>query len=250
MKIHRFGFGPAAGGMLPLVLAFGSLAGCGPSFRELRMAGQEQMISGHYGTARNLFREALEKVPEDAENLYDLGDCSVYLAKERFRQRNEAAAMRYADQAVDYYSRSINAHPGFEPALWGKNMALELKRQFHDALQVAEWAAEFVGPSAQQQLFLAHELEEREDLDAALLRYRQAVAMEPNNAHAQAEMGRFLLRIDRRDQAARHLRAAYRLNPTEPGVREDLLKLGIYVPLVPSSSREPQRRASPAGPSD
>jgi tetratricopeptide (TPR) repeat protein len=248
MKMHPFGVGPVAGGVLPVVLAVGGLSGCGPSFRELRMAGQEQMIRSHYGTARNLFQEAMEKVPEDAENLYDLGDCSVYLARERFGQRNEAAAMRYADQAIEYYSRSVNAHPGFEPALWGKNMALELKRQFGDALKVAEWAAEFVGPSAKQQLFLARELEERQDLDAALLRYRQAVAMEPNNASAHAEMGRFLLRIDRRDQAIRHLRTAYRLNPTEPGVREDLLHLGIYVPLVPSSSSEPQRRASPAGP--
>lgn len=248
MKMHRFGFGPAAGGVLPLVLALGSLSGCGPSFREIRLAGQEQMIRGQYGAARNLFQEALEKVPENAENLFDLGDCSVYLAKERFSQRNEAAAMRYADQAIEYYSRSINAHPGFAPALWGKNMALELKRQFRDALQVAEWAAEFVGPSAEQQLFLARELEEREDLDAALLRYRQAVAMEPNNARAHADMGRFLLRIDRRDEAIDHFRTAYRLNPTEPGVRKQLLNLGVYVPLIPSSSDRPPSRSSPAGP--
>ena len=213
-----------------VVGALACLAGCTPelSYQDIRMMGMRQMIRRDYGTARNLFIEAKGKVPEDAWNLYDLGDCSVYLAKEQFRRRNVPAAMNYADDAVDYYSRSINAHPGMEPALWGKNMALELRKQFEEALKVAQWAAEFVGPSAKAQVFLAHELEERNDLDAALLRYQQAIGMEPGNAFPRAEMGRFLARIDRKAEAIRHLRAAYRLNPVEPGVVEALRELDAW----------------------
>ena len=113
-----------------------------------------------------------DMVPEDAHNLHDLGVCSMVLARDQFRRRNFPAAMREVDQAIEYYARSINAHPGFQASLEGKNRALELKGQFEQALQQAEWAREFVGPSARQQVFLARELEERGDMDGALLRYR------------------------------------------------------------------------------
>jgi tetratricopeptide (TPR) repeat protein len=217
-----------AGGSVLMLLAIGSLSGCGNelSYGELRQLGQEKMIEQNYGAARLLLLDAREMVPEDPWNLYDLGDCNVYLAKEQFRLRNAPAAMDYVDDAVRCYGRAVNAHPGMQPALWGKNMALELKRQFESALEVAEWAAEFVGPSARGQIFLAHELEERNDPDAALLRYRQAVAMEPANAFAHAELGRFYTRINRRTEAVQQLRAAYNLNPAEPGVVEALRDLG------------------------
>ncbi len=211
-----------------LSLALVGLGGCGHdlSYGELRQLGQEKMIQREYGAARNLLLEARERTPEDPWNLYDLGDCNIYLAKEQFRLRNAPAAMRYVDDAARSYARAVNAHPGMLPALWGSNMALELKQQFEAALAVAQWTAEFVGPSARGQIFLAHELEERNDMDAALLRYRQAVAMEPNNPYANAELGRFYARINRRTEAGRMLRTAYTLNPTEPGVVEALRELG------------------------
>jgi Tfp pilus assembly protein PilF len=112
-----------------------------------------------------------------------------------------------------------------QPALWGKNMALELKQQFEAALDVAQWAAEFVGPSARQQIFLAREMEERNDLDAALLRYRRAVSMEPRSAYAHAVLARFYVRVGKNNRAIYHLRTAYRLDPSEPGVRALLQEL-------------------------
>ncbi len=224
-RLTRRGYASGPGLVL---LAIGSLSGCGHelSYGELRQLGQEKMIQHEYGAASNLLLEARERVPEDPWNLYDLGDCNIHLAKEQFRLRNAPAAMRYVDDAARSYARAVNAHPGMLPALWGKNMALELKQQFEAALAVAQWTAEFVGPSARGQIFLAHELEKRNDPDAALLRYRQAVAMEPNNAYANAELGRFYARIKRRTEAVRMLRTAYALNPTEPGVLEALRELG------------------------
>ena len=204
------------------------LAGCGPDpdFRELRLAGQRQMIVGNYAAARGLFRHAHELTPENASNLCDLGDCCLYFAKDQFARRNVAAAMREVDSAVEYYQRSINAHPGFQPSLLGKNIALELKGQFERAVEVAEWAVEFVGPSARQQLFLAHEMEQRGDMDAARLRYRQAAAMEPDNPTAQAELGMFYRRIDNPELAVKHLTKAYMLDPSQVEVAAALAELG------------------------
>ncbi|MCP4250963.1 MAG: tetratricopeptide repeat protein [bacterium] len=217
------------------------LSGCAtePDSRELRMEGQRAMIRGEYGTARGLFRQAHELEPEHAHNLHDLGDCSTYFARERFGQRNVAAARREVDQAIQYYQRAINAHPGLQAALLGKNIALELQGQFEEALRVAEWAAEFVGPSAKQQIFLARELEQRGDLDSALLRLRQGVAMEPLNATAHEELGRFYRRINKRDLAIHHLTKACRLAPERSGPRLALTEMGAPVPVTTDEQQRP-----------
>ena len=208
-----------------------SLAGCAaePDSRELRLEGQWAMIRGEYGAARGLFLEAHELAPEDAINLHDLGDCCAYFAREQFRRQNTAAALREVDAAVEYYQRAINAHPGLQAALVGKNIALELKGQFEEALAVAQWAAEFVGPSARQQIFLAREMEERGDPDAARLRLLQAVAMEPANAAAHEELGLFYRRIGERDLALRHLTRANRIDPARPRAATALGELGASV---------------------
>ncbi len=183
------------------------------------------MVAGNYREARGMFRKAHGLVPEDWVTLHDLGDCCVYFAKMQFEKRNRPAADRELDQAVEYYQRAINAHPGFQAALIGKNVALELRGQFEEAVLVAEWASTFVGPSAEQQLFLAREMEERGDIDAAHLRYRQALAMEPRNADAHEAIGRFYYRQDKNEQAIRHLIRTQELDPARSSVAALLAEL-------------------------
>ena len=234
-RSQRCRLGAVGRGMV-LVLALLTLGGCatGPDSRALRLAGQRAMIDHDYAVARGLFQEAYQLEPEDPANLHDLGDCCMHYARQRFGQRNAPAALREVDRAVAYYQRAINAHPGWQPALLGKNRALELKGQFEEALRVAKWAADFVGPAARQQIFLARELEERGDLDAAQLRYRQAVAVEPDNAAAHEELGRFFLRNEKRDLAIGELLSAYQLDPRRPGLREALTELNVPLPASPA----------------
>jgi len=221
-----------------VVLVAGALlvTGCAtePNSRKLRLEGQRAMIRGDYAAARGLFREVHQLEPERPANLHDLGDCCLYFARDSFMRRDPAAALREVDQAIHYYQRAINAHPGWQPALIGKSIALKLKGRFEDAIRVAEWAVEFVGPSARQQLFLADELEQRGDLDAALLRLRQAVAMEPDNAVAHEAMGRFYRRIGHREPAIRHLTRACLLDPSRPGPGDALAEMNAPVPTPPS----------------
>jgi tetratricopeptide (TPR) repeat protein len=189
-----------------------------PSFEQLRTEGLRLMIAGRYAGARGLFVEAYKQRPEDAYNLHDLGDCCVFFARDQFEQMNVPAAHRELDKAVEYYSRSINSYPGFEPALIGKNHALELKGESEKALALAEWARKYVGPSARQQIFLAREFEQRGDVDSAELRYRQGVAMEQDSALANAELGKFYCRQNLPDRGRPYLERAYALDPHTPGV--------------------------------
>lgn len=216
------------GPFLLLTTLIAAQAGCSstPDFQQIRLEGQRAMLDGNYRVARGLFRRGLEMVPEDHVNLHDLGDCCLYFSREQFARRNVPAALREVDQAIAFYHRAISADPGFQAALMGKNTALELKGQYEKAVQVAEWAVEFVGPSARQQLFLAQEMEERGDLDAAHLRFRQAVAMEPNNPEAHEALGRFYYRTGQTNLAIGHLNRASLLDPNRPRLVDLLTELG------------------------
>ncbi len=198
------------------------IGGCRPNYQQLRNEGQMAMLNGEYGSARYLLLNADEKSHRRVEILHDLGVCSVMVAKQKFAERNHAAAFRELDNAIAYYRRAIDESPGSYASLEGLNIALELKGQFEEALQQAEWAAEFVGPSAKQQIFLAQEYEQRGDLDGALLRYRQGVAMEPNNPKAHIAIAEFLIRQDNDNAATYHLIKANRLDPRNEWVAEQL----------------------------
>ena len=198
------------------------LAGCGPSYRDNWRDAQEALVRSNYGPARYFLAECNRRKPRQVEVLHDLGVCSVFIAREKFSRTNHPAAMRELDRAIGYFSSAIDEHPGHFASMEGLNVALELKGQFDEALGRAEWAAEFVGPSARQYVFLARELEERGDQDDALLRYRQAVAMEPDNATAHAAFAKFLLRVPNEAAAVHHLLAAYKIDPNDPWVLEEL----------------------------
>ncbi len=225
-------------GFLLMTAGFVGTIGCGPSFRYVRYEAVRALNEGDHVIARERFEQAYRMKPGDTQTLYDLGNVHLYLARDRAETGNGPAAMRELDRSINYYSRAVEAHPGFVDALRAKNHALELKGQYDDALDTAVWATAFVGPRATEQMFLARELEERGDYDGALLRFRQAVAMERDNARAHAEFARFLHRHNRREMTIRHLRIAYKLNPFEPGVADLLTDLHQPLPRT-TEPREP-----------
>lgn len=194
------------------------------------------MLDGMYGPARYYFEEAEEARPRTLDNLHDLAVCSIMMAKQRFAEMNHAAAMRELDMAIGYFNQALDVYPAHQASLEGKTIALKLKGQFDEALRTAHWAAEFVGPSAQQYVFLARELEERHDLDGALLRYRQAVAVEPRNPGAHREFARFLLRHHKESAGVHHLQIAYRLDPTDRWVMDELVARGALPSLAPDEA--------------
>lgn len=226
-------------GLAVVVVLLLPLVGCGPGYQQLRREGQRAMGAGAHGPARVFFRQADQIRPRRPDNLHDLGACSVMLARRKFEQGNRAAAMRELDAATGYYSAALDVYPGHQASLEGKHVALKLKGQFEQALAHAEWAAEFVGPAARQYLFLARELEERGDQDGAFLRYRQAVAVEPRNAEAHVEFAKFLIKSGNETAAVRHLQSAYRLNPLNEWVANELTQRGAVPPLAVRASEKP-----------
>ncbi len=215
------------------------LMGCGPNYYDLRREGQHAMISGAYGPAKIFFSQANGRVARRVENLHDLGACSVMIARKKFKQSQRAAAMRELDDAVEYYSTALDVHPGHQASIEGKMVALKLKGQFDKAIGHAEWAAKFVGPSSTQYLFLASELEERKDDEGALLRYRQAVAVDPRNSEVHIKFADFLLRHNNEPAAIHHLQVAYRIDPLNKWVTDQLANRGALPTLALTAQPKP-----------
>lgn len=208
------------------------LTGCGPSFAELRREGQKEMAAGNFAGARGLFEDAWRQVPEHAENMHDMGVCCMVFALRYIDDRNEPAAKREIDRAIWYFDRSIEAHPGFRASIIGKNRAEELKGQFEEALRTAHWAAQYVGPSADQFLWLGREYEERGDLDMALLRYRQAQVLDKENPKVYAAIGRVQYKAGKEEEGRAALHKALQLDPSNKAAADALREQGEPVPEV------------------
>lgn len=213
---------------LSVVLA----CGCSPAYEQYRRRGTQLLAEQRYAAARGLFEAAHEMVPENADNLCDLAACHVGMARDYLARDDTRAAVRELDAAINYYNRAIRSYPGYSRALAGKNTALELRGDPGEALATAQWASQVVGPSARQQIFLARELAERGDADQALLAFKQAVAMEPDNPSAHWAIGLFYIDLGRREEGIHHLERAYRIDPSQDFIAAELRQLGAEVPIM------------------
>jgi Flp pilus assembly protein TadD len=126
-----------------------------------------------------------------------------------------------------FFGLAIETYPGYMAAIQQKAEVLEMKGQYEDAVRLAIWAKDNVGTDRGQLIMLAQKLAEGGDYDNALVRLKQAVALDPHDAYANAELGRFYVMIGRRDDGIDALQRAYRLNPSEPGVIDLLAELGF-----------------------
>ena len=196
--------------------------GCEPTARSYHAEGMAEYHAGHYEAARAMFKSALLEKPEQQESAYYLARCCRIAAERKFSQGDYPGALRELDEAIFYYGQAIESYPGYAAAVEEKSDALRLKGKYTEALRLSIWAKDNAGRTVRQLVNVAHEFEQVGDMDMALTRYRQAVAVEPDNALAYAELGRFLARQKRYAAAVRALENAYRLDPSEPGVVADL----------------------------
>jgi len=176
--------------------------------------GLQQYRQGDLTRAIATFRQAYEVRPGDTNTCYWLGRCYLDLAQKEWEAGRASGAMRFADKALFYLNSAIKAAPAHSPALEAKAQALQLKGDAAEAAQTAQWIAETLTPTAATMLAKAQAYTAAGDADRAMLAYRQAIALEPQNPKAHEAFGRFLLKVGRRDQAIEHLQEAYRLKPT------------------------------------
>ncbi len=218
------------------------LAGCGqprPSKSKLIDAGDSQYWRGEYTEAVGNYKGALEHSPSDPDLLYRIGMCYSYQGEYR--------------EATYWFERALRSYPGHGRA----SMALEHARAKlgasaqppsvptpgpfvpqppvqsppdSDLLPVTPIEpSQPLTPRLQAERFIevARRWEAEGDWEKALDSYQQAVESAPDQAFTHAALGHFYYaRLGQNDKAIEHLQKARQLNPNEPGVVEDLAKLG------------------------
>jgi len=207
------------------------VAGCGPSAKELHEAAVIEYQAHQIIKAKGLFEEALAKKPEQYRSSFYLGLCHKAVARGKFAEDDYGAAMRELDQAAFWFGQAIESYPGYIDAIRQKAEVLKMKGEYHKAMQLADWARVNTGNERGQLILLARQLADAGDYDGALVRLRQAVALDPHDSRARAELGRFLLQSGKMREGTEELQQAYRINPNEPGVLPALAELG-YSPAA------------------
>ena len=182
--------------------------------------------AGHYAEAIAMYKNAAELDQERPEPSYMTGRCYLAMADKQFREDDLPGALRYCDRAVATFDASAGAFPGYSRAVQAKADALKLKGRNEAALEVATWAARYVGPQAKMLILKGREYAQHGEIDKAQLYFQQAVSVEPGNAAAHAELGLFYLRCGNDSAAIRELQEANKLSPGAPGVLAALARLG------------------------
>ena len=209
-------------------IALVALTGCGgPSdeIRDLNAKGLREYQAGNYVDALAFFKKSAEKDRERPEASVYIADCYLGMSQDRFRDGNTRGALLWCDRAVNQYDAAVGAFPGYSRAVQGKADALKLRGLHGAALQVADWAAKNSGPQSTKLILKGREYAQTSDMDQAQLAFKQAVAVEPDNAAAYAELGLFYLRCGNTTSARECLMKAQELDPKAPGVAAALANL-------------------------
>lgn len=218
-----------AGAFLMLMLAAFSLAGCGKpiaTYDQLIKEGMTEYDAGRFADAVAMFKQAAEADHERPEPSYYAGRCYMAMADRQFREDDLPAALRYCDRAIGAFDAGVGAFPGYSRAVQAKADALKLKGENQAALQVANWAAAYVGPQAKMLILKARQYAQAGDIDNAQLSFQQAVSIEEKNPAAHAELGLFYMRCGNKTKAIESLQRSYDLDPGSPSVVAALAKLG------------------------
>jgi Tfp pilus assembly protein PilF len=192
-----------------------SLAGCvsprDERFREYQADALHQYSLGRYADARDSFEAALTQQPDDANLLYNLGECSDRL--------NDTA------RAEQYYNQCLRIQPDHAPAraalirLWVRTGRQREADQF-----VREWLTR--DPRSGEAYAAAGWLANQAgDLPQAQAHLQFALQLEPRNPRALIELALVYEALQRPDRSVVLYERALRLQPNQPEVKERLDRL-------------------------
>lgn len=207
---------------LPAVLAgiVILLAGCaagGSTRQELINKGNWHLWRAEHIEAIGPYTAAYEMNPADPEVLFKIGECHFFLGNYR--------------EASKWYRQAIKSFPGHREAAMRLEQAQGRLPEFSPpaSSETGPDAVNLPPPRVVAQGFInnARTYESQGDLDRALNSYKKAVEAADDLAFTHAELGRFYLRTGRNAEALAQLRLAEKLDPAEPGLAEDLARLGV-----------------------
>jgi protein O-GlcNAc transferase len=167
--------------------------------RELFVQAMKHWDAGRGADAITALRETVRLDPATPDTHYNLG--FAYFRSGRL------------SEAVGCLQRALALRPSFDKALGPLAAALEQLGQERDASQAYRQMSRAAAAPAERHLFLGKALVLEDRQEEAEKELRRAVALAPQNAVAQAYLGRLLLEQGQFDEARRRLAVAAETYP-------------------------------------
>jgi protein O-GlcNAc transferase len=199
-----------------------------PNAHDLR-ATHRHYHAGRFDLAAAACRNALARIPNDADALHLLGVIALRTA--RF------------GEAVDWFRRAIASRPAFPDAFSNLAVALEARGQLVKAENACRAALGLDDRHAGAWNNLGNVLRARGRADDAADAYRQALGINPNDPVGHTGLGAALLDLCRADEAVEHFRRAVRIEPANPAAASNLLYNLHYLDSMDAAALAREARA-------
>ena len=164
--------------------------------------GAVAYTAGDYATALAQFQEAVERHPQDAEALSNLGQVLVRLNR--------------ANEAIPYFERALAIVPDRWTYQFNLARALGLLGRMDESIAAYRRAQQLVPDDYVTSFNLALALHKRGDEAGAVEQYRKAITLQPEDATFRLALGNSLARLDKRAEAAAAYQEYLRLSPSAP----------------------------------
>jgi len=124
--------------------------------------------------------------------------------------------------AIEQFQEILRLKPEFEPARRNLAMLLAAKETMKRAAVAGRVSEGAEGGSLKEQMRLGQEAVKRGDLDNAIIHFRGAVRIDPDNPGAHVGLGLALAYKGEIDEAIRHFRVALKRDPENAEVQNSL----------------------------
>ena len=180
--------------------------------------------SGDYAAALEHYREAVERNPQDAESLSNLGQVLV--------------RMNRVEEAIPYFQRALAILPDRWSYQFNLARALGLLGRADESIAAYRRAMQLFPDDYVTTFNLALSLHKHGDDAGAVEQYQKAIALQPDDASFRLALGNSLLRLEKRAEAAAAYAEYLRLSPSAPDadrVRAKIAELTGASPSAPST---------------
>ena len=164
--------------------------------------GATAYMAGDYATALAEYRAAVERNPQDAESLSNLGQVLVRMNK--------------PDEAIPYFERAVSIVSDRWAYQFNLARALGLVGRLDESVTAYRRAQQLFPDDYVTTFNLALTLHKRGDEERAVEQYQKAIALQPEDASFRLALATSLERLQKRSEAAAAYQEYLRLSPSGP----------------------------------
>lgn len=196
--------------------------------------GLKHFQRGDYQQALQAFNQARNANPQEPDSYYNMAAAYHQLAK-------QDGGKQEFEQAERLYRQCLKLDNNHAPCYRGLAVLLKDRHRDSEAFELLQdWEEQFpanAGPKVE----LARFLEENLENEPAREYLMQASRLEPNNPRVLSSLGRLHKKAGKLEDALADYERAYRSNPRQPGLREEIIALRKEIRS--SSSNSPKKEA-------